>query len=334
MDPRRHLPDPALIPLLLCGLVTVNAQRRSADQPRISGSPNVQASGCTTENQSPPEELRETDYIAIGRTSCYGPCPAYTVTLQANGTVSWEGREYVTQTGPGSAYVSSDVARSIIEKFRTAGFWTLCASYDRMVTDVPTAITTLHIGDYQKSVSDRAEGAPAWLRELDYQVEALANTHRWIHGDPAVEVFQPFLHSDRSGPKPGFTALMRASADGDVAEIQKELTDGADPNAQDGSGWTALMYATLAIKPDGIPVLLRGGADPNVRSRMGQTALMAASLAFFATREKLETLLAAGARKDTHDVLDMSALDYLDNAARTWPSTRTEEYQKLRLLLR
>ena len=333
MDRRRYFPDVALIPMLLC-VVTVSAQRRFPDEPRIAGRPNVQASGCTTENQSPPEELRETDYIAIGRTSCYGACPAYSVTLQANGTVSWEGREHVIQTGPGSAYVSSDVARSIIEKFRTAGFWTLCASYDRMMSDVPTAITTLHIGDYQKSVSDRAEGAPGWLRELDYQVEALANTHRWIHGDPALEVFQPFLHSDSHGPKPGFTALMRASADGDVAEIQKELTAWADPNAQDGSGWTALIYATLAMKPDGIQILLRAGADPNVRSRMGQTALMAASLAFFATGEKLEMLLAAGARKDIHDVQNMSALDYLDNAARTWPATRTEEHQKLRLVLK
>jgi hypothetical protein len=50
------------------------------------------------------------------------------------------------------------------------------------------------------------------------------------------------------------------------------------------------------MKPDGIPILLRG--------------------------------------KDIHDVQNMSALDYLDNPARTWPATRTEEHQKLRLVLK
>jgi hypothetical protein len=75
----------------------------------------------------------------------------------------------------------------------------------------------------------QAEGAPAWLRELDCQVEALANTHRWIHGDPAMEVFQPFLYSDRHGPKPGFTALMRASADGTSPKFRKNLRPGPIP---------------------------------------------------------------------------------------------------------
>jgi hypothetical protein len=40
-----------------------------------------------------------------------------------------------------------------------------------------------------KSVSDRANIAPDWLRKLDYQAEVLADVHRWIHGDPAMEVF-------------------------------------------------------------------------------------------------------------------------------------------------
>ncbi len=318
--------------LLLFESIAANAQRRVAGEP-IFGSPNVQSSGCTAEDPTLPEEVRDEDFVAIERSACFGRCPSYTVTLHANGAVSWEGRSYVIQAGSATAQVPSDAARLLIGEFRKAGFWKLCAKYDRPVTDVPAALTTVRIGGVQKSVADRVDSAPQWLRELDYQVESLADTHRWIHGDPAVEEFRS-LHSDSRGPKPGFTALMKAGASGEIEEIQKQLTSGANPNAQDGSGWTALMYATLAMKADAIAVLLRGGADAMIRSRVGQTALMAASLAFFVPGEKLELLLAAGADKETRDSENMSALDYLDRSARNWPSTRTEEYQRLRSLLK
>src|SRR5450432_1662926 len=333
MEGCRFFLGAAPLPLLFFGLVAASAQRRLIGEPQIPGRPDVQASGCASEDLTPSEELRGDDSVALERTACCGFCPADTVTVHANGNIEWQGKAHVRQQGSGSAQVQPDAARSLIEKFRTSGFWKLCASYNRMVTDVPTAIATLRIGDSRKSVSDRAHGAPEWLQELDYQVDSLADTHRWIHDDPAGELFQPFLNLDGHGTKPGLTALMRASAVGNSAEIQKQLTALADPNAQDGSGWTALMYATLAMKADATRILLAGGADPSVRSRMGQTALMAACLAVNATAEKLDMLLAAGARTDVRDARNMSALDYLENAARNWPS-RTADYQKLLALLR
>jgi hypothetical protein len=313
--------------------MTANAQPRNAGE-RISVPPNAWSSGCNSEDALPSEELRDQDFIAIERSTCFGPCPSYTVTIHANGLVSWDGRANVTQTGSVNAQIPSDAARSVIEKFQAAGFWTLCAKYDRLVTDVPTAITTLHIGDHQKSVSDPADGAPEWLRKLDNQAELLADVHRWIHSDPTVEVFARFLYADSHIPKLGVTALMRASAAGDVAEIQRQLATGADSSAQDCSGWTALMYATLPIKSEAIALLLRAGSDVNAISRMDQTALMAASLTFSGTEEKVELLLAAGARKDARDARNMSAFDYFDSTARNWPSPRNEEYEKVRLLLK
>ena len=117
--------------------------------------------------------------LSIERTSCFGNCPVYTVTLDADGTVSWQGKEHVTQKGPATAQVDSAAARSMIEKFRSMGFWALCARYDRITTDVATALTTLRIGADQKSVNDRADGAPDWLRELNREMELLVDTHRW-----------------------------------------------------------------------------------------------------------------------------------------------------------
>jgi ankyrin repeat protein len=145
------------------------------------------------------------------------------------------------------------------------------------------------------------------LWELDRAVDAVADTHAWIHGDPRLETL-PSLLGDARGPKPGLTALMQAAGKGDLAEVRKQLSGNANPNAQDSSGATALIYATQAANPELLSILLRAGADPNVRTYMGQTETMAASISFRLPEEKLKILLAAGADVNAQDQEGQTAL--------------------------
>ncbi len=219
-------------------------------------------------------------------------------------------RKFVQAAGDRTGQVKPEETRPLIEKFRAAGFWNLCAFYTRSVSDVPTATTMIQIGSQEKGVSDRADGAPDWLRELDREVDALADTHRWIHGDPQTENFAGHLSSDARGPKPGLTPLMQASGSGDLSQLEALLSVQADPNASDSSGWTALMFATQAQSPDAIRKLLDAGADPGQSSYQGETALMAAATAFFQPEEKLRLLLAAGAKVDASNRKGQTALIY------------------------
>src|SRR6266700_2451267 len=216
---------------------------------------------------------------------------------------------------PAGATIKPSDARALIEKFRAGGFWSLCSSYSASVSDASTVITTVHLGDQEKRVSNYFNTAPGWLQELENEIDALTDTHRWIHGDPRFETFAsvrlpnttvnfalglvtPGFDADSRGQKPGLTPLMQAAGKGDISEIQKQLLAKADPNTQDSSGWTALMYATRANQPEGMKILLDAGANPNVRSYMGQTALMAVSNAYSSPLEKLRLLIAA--RTDTN----------------------------------
>jgi ankyrin repeat protein len=113
-----------------------------------------------------------------------------------------------------------------------------------------------------------------------------------------------------NGPKPGMTALMRASGRGDLTEVRRLLSEKADPNAQDASGWTALMYATgaRASSIDIVYSLIAAGADPNKKSAMGQTATMAAATALRDRGPVLRQIVGAGGDVQAADRNGQTAL--------------------------
>ena len=166
----RHV---GVVPALLCLLIlpwSMTAQ-----------DPMIQTTGCPTRTvAAPTQSLAPEDFIELRRTLCYGRCPIYRVRIYADGRIEWTGESFVRVTGPATANVAPEDARALIEKFRAAGFWSLCESYDRRITDVPAAITQLHIAGSEKSVRDRANAAPDWLRESEHAIDALAGTSRWI----------------------------------------------------------------------------------------------------------------------------------------------------------
>ena len=51
------------------------------------------------------------------------------------------------------------------------------------------------------------------------------------------------------------------------------LANGADPNTRNNAGWTALIVATRERNMAIIEKLLANGADPNIRTKVGATAL-------------------------------------------------------------
>ncbi len=65
------------------------------------------------------------------------------------------------------------------------------------------------------------------------------------------------------------TSLTIAAAQGDAAEVQKLLTQGAEVNVSDSSGLTALMWAARSGHTETMKALLDAGADINMRDCAG-----------------------------------------------------------------
>jgi hypothetical protein len=255
--------------------------------------------------------IQNGEFVELQRTRCFGPCPVYTVRICADGRVLWHGATNVELRGDAESHVPAADARKLIEQFRAKGFWTLPAEYPPLATDFPGEITTVSIGPDTKHVADNAGNPPAWLLELDNEIDSLADTHRWRHGDPRSERFVRFrLFADAFGPKPGVTPLMHAAAAGKIDTVKALLRSEANVNARDTSGWTALMYATdspyNATSMQIIGLLLHAGADPRIRSFAGQTVLMAVNVQ--EQSNPIPALVTAGAEVNAQDQWGETAL--------------------------
>jgi hypothetical protein len=216
------------------------------------------------------------DWVELQRQGCLGFCPAYTVRLYGSGVVSWHGDSFVAVRGVAAGQVDAGAAANLIQQLRDHGFASLC-------------------GDYRRGVTDNAT-APAWLRDFDDRIDALADTHRWRHGEPSRELFgDRRLLEDVQFPKPGRTQLMQAAGT-PGGPIQLLLEQKVLVDAEDASGWTALMYAAAGDSPSvQVRQLLAAGAAASRSSRAGETLLFAAAGSRVDPVRKLVLLQKAGA---------------------------------------
>lgn len=117
--------------------------------------------GCHTPAYvSPQQQIPDDTLITIKRSICYGSCPDYTVTIAADGTVTFEGREFVRTKGIAKATISRENLRKLIAAFENAKYFSLNNSYRTAKdgcpeewTDAPTVVTSIKINGRFKSIT-------------------------------------------------------------------------------------------------------------------------------------------------------------------------------------
>lgn len=134
--------------------------------------------------------------ITLQRTVCFGFCPAYTVTISDDGTVVYRGERFVNVTGEQRVQISRDDVQVLLRRFDQAGFEQLRDSYRAPVTDLPTYTITLERNGRRKSVADYgglSAGMPQAVRDLQNEIDRVANTGRWVlrDGQPVRDLPQP-----------------------------------------------------------------------------------------------------------------------------------------------
>lgn len=267
---------------------------------------DVQLSKCPTgAEEDVPSELANNDYVEVYRSACMGSCPAYSVRVQADGAVLWDGQSSVEVVGKRKANIDSYVARALLERFRTKEFWSYCGEYSRNVTDSSGTEITVMLGGRTRTISDYAESSPEALQELLLAVDRTADSHRWRHGDPCKEPITR-IDNDAYLPKPGVTPLMLAAARDEVDKDKLTMLIAAGGNLKltDASGWSALMYASSSSSSIPVQMLLKAGADPNQSSPHGDTPLMVNALSGYWNND----LVKAGANVNAQNKDGQTAL--------------------------
>ena len=184
--------------------------------------------------------------ISLQRTACYGSCPDYKVSIDGQGNVvfttrpplddgdSAVHREFSISTGVrvSGTYrtmVSKADVASLLQKFKSADFFSLKDEYRAAVTDNPTYILSIDTGNGRKTVVDyvgKEAGMPAVVTTLQDAVDRVAGTERWINGLPSVIPILKAANADFHGII-GLELMDAAAERGDLATLRKLKTIGA-----------------------------------------------------------------------------------------------------------
>ncbi len=119
--------------------------------------------------------------ITLERTVCFGFCPDYVVTIHGDGTVHYEGRNFVAVEGMQIARISEESVQQLVDEFYRAGFFSLASRYEQQVTDLPSQTTSITIDGKTKTVY-RYGFEPQRLAELEDKIDEVAGTQKWVRG--------------------------------------------------------------------------------------------------------------------------------------------------------
>jgi membrane dipeptidase len=208
--------------------------------------------------------------ITLERTACFGMCPVYKVTLRGDGTVVYEGREFVRLMGTRTWTVDPAAVAALAAEMQQAGYFDLQDSYDARVTDHPTIWTSLTAGGRTKRIKDYVSGPPK-LKEIEAKIDQVAGVkeHVSVDGKVIADLRQTGW---RATTDEAVAWLWRAAADGDADVIRGLLAAGADATRVRDDGVTLVMQAAASGDAESVRLLIEAGVDPALRDRGGRNA--------------------------------------------------------------
>lgn len=143
----------------------------------------------------PPSEFRLKDLsISLERTSCFGKCAQYALTLHGTGRVEYEGRANVKVTGHHTWTVLPSSVLKLAEHLYQIQFFALEARSDPIELeesdgrvrltesvwiDLPSEVVTVRVGSYVKQLRLHPQSHPV-LRHLGARIDEAAASRGWI----------------------------------------------------------------------------------------------------------------------------------------------------------
>ena len=128
--------------------------------------------------------------ITLERTTCFGSCPAYKLTIFDDGKVLFEGKEFVKQRGKAEGQITKDELERLVREFNKINYMKLEDEYgigDRcpdLWTDYPSAITSFSTNGTTKTINHylgcRGLTILDQLTTLENKIDEVANTKRWV----------------------------------------------------------------------------------------------------------------------------------------------------------
>ncbi len=139
----------------------------------------------------------ETEYdqpvlASIERTSCYGWCPVYRLTVFIDGTIEYMGIDFVLHKGLRMAQATPEQVLQLRQAFSESNYGAFADHYTELhYTDFPTVVVTYRSGDKLKQVVHYYgdSSAPQALVELEDRIEQILEVDQFIGTRAEREAF-------------------------------------------------------------------------------------------------------------------------------------------------
>jgi len=132
--------------------------------------------------------------ISLQRTGCFGSCPDYALRIHGDGTVEYKGESYVDVTGKHVYRIPPKEVALLLEDARHGDLWSMDTSYRAQVTDNPTYVLTLELGNQKHEIEDyvgQMLGMPTAISDFEDEVDRVGRAGEWIHlSMPAIAQLQ------------------------------------------------------------------------------------------------------------------------------------------------
>ena len=129
-------------------------------------------------NIEPPSDLNDV-VITMERTACFGSCPVYSLTVHGNGTITYEGGDYVDVEGKQFSQISDDEVKELLDFFFKIDYFSLRSHYWQPISDQPSTITSITLDGVTTSVYNYF-GGPKELFELQDKIDEITNSKQWV----------------------------------------------------------------------------------------------------------------------------------------------------------
>lgn len=122
--------------------------------------------------------------ISLKRSSCYGTCPVYGITIQGDGTAKYEGTMFVRTKGPEIAKIPSEILANLLQSFDRASFSTIDDRAFGVCFDAPHTIIKISVDGYVKTLNVDdcfANSKPkSAVIELGRQIDDIVGSKQWV----------------------------------------------------------------------------------------------------------------------------------------------------------
>lgn len=231
-----------------------------------------------SEVEEPPEHRKLPDVpldqvrISLSRSGCYGSCPRYQVSVDGTGLVEYTGESHVDVLGKHSHRIPVAEVAKLVESLRSKDLWSLRESYRASITDHPTYLLEIRMGDQTHAISDyvgHMAGMPASVTAFQQEVDATTRSAMWtslsVEGLEALRAERfDFKSRDAADLLVRTAANVRVTDDAAILALMAlgAPLDGADVTSfgPEQALSPLLRYSLLKGRDDAVPALLDAGA--------------------------------------------------------------------------